>query len=152
MSIRRAYGSGPFHFVAVVTGLIVSGYAIVLLGGSNQAVMIAIWFAAGLLGHDFLLFPVYALLDRAAARRRRRRGAGSPPWLNFVRVPVVLCSLVLLVWFPLILGVNDKTYRAASGLSTDRFLVRYLVFVGTVFAVSALIYALRLHARRRTHS
>ncbi|HSH62105.1 MAG TPA: hypothetical protein VK988_21145 [Acidimicrobiales bacterium] len=142
--IRRAYGSGPYHFVAVVVCFAVSGYAILRLADSAQPVLIGLWFLGALLAHDFLLYPLYTLLDRATARGQGLGGTDRASWINFVRVPVLIVGLVFLVWFPLILGVNAKTYRAASGLGTGRFLGRFLAFTAAVFLVSAALYCLRL--------
>ncbi len=148
-SLRRAYGSGPFHFVAVAAGLAISGYAIIRLAGADRRVLIAIWFGCALVAHDFLLYPLYTLLDRAAARGGNAGETGRPPWVNFVRVPVLLTGLVFLTSFPLILGVNDRTYRDASGLGTGRFLGRYLMFTTVVFLGSAALYGLRRLRWRR---
>jgi len=147
--VRRAYGSGPFHFVAVVVCLAISGYAITRLAGANKPALIAIWFLAALLGHDFFLYPVYTVLDRLAARGQGLGGTNRAAWINFVRVPVLITGLVFLVSFPLILGVNAKTYRNASGLGTGRFGGRFLIFAATVFLVSAALYCLSLLRWRR---
>lgn len=143
-ALRKVYGSGLFHFVAVVVCFAVSGYAILRLADSAKPVLIGLWFLGALLAHDFLLYPVYALLDRAVAKGQGLGGTDRASWINFVRVPVLLTGLVFLVWFPLILGVNAKTYRAASGLGTGRFLGRFLAFAAAVFLVSAALYCLRL--------
>ena len=148
-ALRKAYGSGLFHFVAVVVCFVVSGYAILRLAGSSKPVLIGIWFVGALLAHDFLLYPVYTLLDRAVARGQGLGGTHRASWVNFVRVPVLLTGLVFLLWFPLILGVNANTYRAASGLGTGRFLGRFLAFTAAVFLVSAALYCLRLLRWRR---
>ena len=149
--LGRAYGSGPFHLLAVATCFAVSGYAILRLAGSARPLMIGVWFLAALVGHDFLLYPAYTALDRVAARARLRHAGQAPSWLNFVRVPVVLSGLVFMVWFPLILGVNAGTYRNASGLGTGRFLGRFVVFSGVVVLASALLYGWRLVRSRRPH-
>lgn len=77
------------------------------------------------------------------------RTAGSPalagpPAVNYVRVPVAFSLLLLLVWFPLILGLSAGTYHRASGLSTGPYLWRWLGVTGVLFAASAAAYALRL--------
>ena len=142
-ALRRAYGSGPLHFLAVAVCLVVSGYALVRIAGSAMPVAIGVWFLAALLAHDFVFYPAYTVLDRAAGRALGRRHTGRPSWANFVRVPVLITGLVFMIWFPLILGLNAKTYRDASGLGTNRFLGRFLVFAAVVFVCSAILYALR---------
>jgi len=143
-ALRKVYGSGPFHFAVVAACFAVSGYAILRLADSTKPVLLAIWFLGALLAHDLLLYPLYTLLDRATARGQGLTGTDRASWINFVRVPVVLTGLVFLVWFPLILGLNAGTYRAASGLGTGRFFARFLVFTALVFLVSAALYCLRL--------
>ncbi len=143
-ALRKVYGSGPYHFVAVGVCFVVSGYAILRLADSAEPVLLAVWFVGALLAHDFLVYPAYTLLDRAAARGQGLTDSDRASWINFVRVPVLLTGLVFLVWFPLILGLNAKTYRDASGLGTGRFLPRFLAFTAFVFLVSAALYCLRL--------
>jgi len=143
-ALRKVYGSGPLHFVAVVVCFLISGYAILRLADATKPVLLALWFLGALLLHDFLFYPMYTPLDRAAARGQGLSDTDRSSWINFVRVPVLLTGLVFLVWFPLILGVNAKTYRDASGLGTGRFFGRFLVFTAAVFLVSAALYCLRL--------
>lgn len=112
----------------------------------DQKALLALWFLGALLLHDFLFYSMYTLLDRAAARGQGLSDTDRSSWINFVRVPVpvLLTGLVFLVWFPLILGANAKTYRDASGLGTGHFFGRFLVFTTAVFLVSAALYCLRL--------
>lgn len=56
----------------------------------------------------------------------------------------VSTRLLFLPWFPLILGLAEPTYRAASGLGTATFLGSWLLVTGVAFALSAVSYALRL--------
>jgi hypothetical protein len=51
--------------------------------------------------------------------------------------------LLLLVFFPLILGLSEPEYHRASGLTTHPYLWRWLAVTGVLFAASAVIYALR---------
>ena len=43
-------------------------------------------------------------------------GGSRVPVINYIRVPAGFALLLLLVWFPLILGLSAVTYRRASGL------------------------------------
>ncbi|MDP9072126.1 MAG: hypothetical protein M3N68_12775 [Actinomycetota bacterium] len=112
--------------------------------------MIGVWFAGAIVGHDLVLYPLYALLDGAASRLGRR--GPRPSAVNFVRVPTVLSGLVLLVAFPLVLGLNRRTYEEASGRSVQPYLGRWLLFTGLVFLASTLLYVWRLlrHGRVST--
>jgi hypothetical protein len=130
----------------------------------------AVWFAIAIVGHDLLLFPLYSLADLSVRRllplagrigRRRPRGAGEagaagapaagrlgPPVLTYLRVPAAFSLLILLVWFPLILRLSAGTYHRASGLSASPYLGRWLAVTGTLFAGSAICYALALRRAR----
>ena len=78
--------------------------------------------------------------------------APGPPLINYVRIPVAFSLLLLLAFFPLILGLSEPEYHRASGLTTQPYLWRWLAVTGVLFAGSAVIYALRwrraLRARR----
>jgi hypothetical protein len=86
-------------------------------------------------------------------------GPAGPPVINYVRVPAAFSMLLLLVWFPLILGLSARTYHRASGLVTSPYLGRWLAVTGVLFAASAASYALALRrasasvrqARRSRH-
>ena len=89
-----------------------------------------------------------------------RPGLSGPPAINYVRVPAAFSLLLLLVWFPLILGLSARTYHRASGLLTSPYLGRWLAVTGVLFAASAASYALALrrkpaasshHRHRRFH-
>jgi hypothetical protein len=118
----------------------------------------AIWFAVAIIGHDLLLFPLYSLADLSvqrllpwgAGRRRASRQAATdpgavpgPPLINYVRIPVAFSLLLLLAFFPLILGLSEPEYHRASGLTTQPYLWRWLAVTGVLFAGSAVVYALR---------
>ena len=67
----------------------------------------------------------------------------GPPVINYVRIPVVFSLLLLMAFFPLILGLSEPEYHRASGLATQPYLWRWLAVTGVLFAGSAVIYALR---------
>ena len=64
-------------------------------------------------------------------------------WLNYLRVPVVVSGLLLLVWSPLILRVSNGAYHAASGLSAQPFAPRWLAITAVLFAISAVTLVVR---------
>ena len=106
---------------------------------------------AAIVAHDLVLLPLYSLVDRAGSRLLRpARSHGAVSALNHVRVPALLSGLMLLVWFPLVLGLSDPTFRSNTGLATDGYLARWLLLSGALFAVSGLLYlARRARARAR---
>lgn len=150
---------GPIALLALLASFMVAGYAGVRLLSGNP-VGVGGWFIGSAVVHDLVLFPLYAATDAALVSLLRRHPAlatvAGVPWLNHLRVPTVICGLLLLVWSPLILGVSAATYLDASGLSPQPFLPRWLAVTATLFAISAATLATRvakLHhspTRRRT--
>ncbi|MEH0826744.1 MULTISPECIES: hypothetical protein [unclassified Micromonospora] len=142
---RRAYGAAPWHLLLLLGCFAVTGWVVLRLAGEPTAVQMLLWFLGAVVAHDLLLFPVYALADRALRAGVRRRGA--PSALNHVRVPALAAGLLLLVHLPGVLGLGDGTYRAATGLEPRPLLARWLAVSAALFAASAALYALR----RRRH-
>ena len=66
-----------------------------------------------------------------------------PPVLNYVRIPVMFSLLLLMAFFPLILGLSQGFYHTASGLGSQPYLWRWLGVTGVMFAISAIAYAWR---------
>ena len=58
----------------------------------------------------------------------------GPPLINYVRIPVAFSLLLLLAFFPLILGLSEPEYHRASGLTTQPYLWRWLAVTGVLFA------------------
>ena len=151
--LRRHYGAGPVHLVLSAACLAFAGYLVwVVLPAPNSA-RIFIWIALAAGVHDVLLWPLYTLLDRALTRTRSKRSRQpSVPWINHVRVPVVLSALMLLISFPLVVRHSEPAYHAASGLTEQPYLGRWLALSGSAFAGSALVYAARLILNRQRRS
>jgi hypothetical protein len=167
--LRRWYGAPLRHLMALLAAFALAGYATAAVAAAGQGRGFALWFAAAIVVHDLLLFPVYAGADRMlrwflrrAGSRPSPRPAGpgpasaaptAPPLLNYLRLPAAFSLLLFLVWFPLILGLSGDRYRRASGLSASPYLWRWLAVTGAAFAVSAGWYTVSLrrsagHARR----
>ena len=142
--LRRWYGEGPLHLLLMVSSFALAGYAGVrLLDGDT--LLILVWFVGAALVHDLVLVPLYSAADRAL----RVPFSRSPGLVNFVRVPLLLSGLLLLMWFPLITRHAER-YEPASGMSPDRFLGNWLLITAALFAVSASWLVVRkVRARRR---
>ena len=152
--IRHWYGANPLHLLALLAAFALAGYAVRAVIATGQFRGFAIWFAVAIVGHDLLLFPLYSLADQSVqrllpwtARRRQGRPGSSaqvpgPPLINYVRIPVAFSLLLLLTFFPLILGLSEPEYHRASGLTTQPYLWRWLAVTGVLFAASAVVYAL----------
>lgn len=115
-----------------------------------RPVEVAIWLVGAAILHDLILLPLYSLADLSALSVLRHRAEAVPkaPWINHLRVPAFLSGLLLLVWFPLVLGIS-RPYPAATALTLDVYLPRWLIITAGLFGVSALTYALRLRRLRR---
>ena len=159
--IRRWYGANPLHLLALLAAFGLAGYAVHDVVAAGQWRGFAEWFAVAIIGHDLLLFPLYSLADLSVQRllpgwaSRRRPGPAAPggpaagtaglrpPALNYIRIPVMFSLLVLMAFFPLILGLSQGFYHSASGLGTQPYLWRWLGVTGVMFAISAVAYAWR---------
>ena len=150
---RRAYGSSPAHLLLMLGGFALAAYAASLARTVPFAGRIAIWFIGAAIVHDFVLWPAYSAADRALARLRTRHEPTTAastaartgvPWVNHVRVPVVISGCLLAVSLPLVLNWSGDTYRRATGLSPSPYTVHWLVISAAAFGISALAYAGRL--------
>ncbi len=134
--IRRLYGTTPIHLLAHGAAFALAGFAILRLADVRPHLYVLGWFVGAVVLHDFVLLPFYAVLDRLAAVKLR--GA-----VNYVRVPVALSGLLLLVYFPVILGKGERTYTRVSGLEWEGYAERWLLVTAALFAASALLYGVR---------
>ena len=141
------------QLLVLLASFVVAGYAGTRLLAGHAAAA-GTWFAGSAVAHDLVLFPLYGALDAALVRLLRRRPAlavlGGVPWLNHFRIPAVICGILLLVWSPLILQLTSSyspAYTAASGLSAQPYLPRWLFVTATLFAVSAALLVGRIVRR-----
>lgn len=156
----RHYGSHPLHMLTMVAGFALLGYVLVvfkpatLWNPDHWWQSIAVWFAAAVVGHDLLLFPVYALADRVmstrAPARVRSRLHPKVSARNHIRVPALAAALTLLIFLPGIIEQGAPTYQAATGQTQQPFLGRWLLLTAAMFAASAVVYAARRATTRRT--
>lgn len=107
------YGSHPLHLLTMLSGFGLLGYIVAtarpatLWNPASSWQSIAVWFAAAMVAHDLLFFPLYALADRVlSARRRPARGHPKILARNYIRVPALGAGLTLLIFLP------DITSRA----------------------------------------
>lgn len=155
---RAVYGANPLHLLTLIAGFALFGYVLATIKPSTlwnthtwwQSILL--WFAAAIIAHDLVLFPIYAVVDRilvAANRIRPPRSHAVVPWLNYVRVPSLGAGLTLLVFLPGIIEQGAPAYAAATGQTQEPFLSRWLLLTAAMFATSAVMYALRLIPARR---
>src|ERR1700742_2617693 len=113
-----------------------AGYAAAELLRHNP-VGILVWLVAAVVGHDLLLMPLYTLADRSATAVFPDRPLNVPagPWINFLRVPVVLSGLLLLIWFPLIFRLPGR-FTTSTTLPLNPYLWHWLARAGALFLPS----------------
>lgn len=146
---RAAYGSSPLHLLAVIASLALAGYAFLQIAGTPTALGTLVWFAAAIVAHDLIAFPLYSALNLIAFRslgghEDARAGRAGVPVINHVRIPLFLSGLCLLLFFPLILGLSSANYEKDAGLGTGVFLDRWLGLSAALFLGSAVVYAVRV--------
>lgn len=149
--LGQEYGAGPLHLLSALASFAVAGWAFVHVFQLGAPFNFLLWFAGAIVAHDLVLLPLYSLVERIARRMASARGrtagaagpATAPSAINHLRVPAALSGLLLLLFFPLVLGVAEEGYSAATGLSTDVYLGRWLLISGVFFLVSGVVYAVR---------
>lgn len=154
---RSVYGSNPLHLLTLIAGFALFGYVlatvkpVTLWNPNTWWQSILVWFAAAIVAHDLMLFPLYALVDRilVASSHIRPRSETSVPALNYIRVPALGTGLTLLVFLPGIIEQGAFTYRAATGQTQEPFLGRWLLLSAAMFGVSAVAYGVHLALSRR---
>ena len=134
--MRYRYGSGPLHLVLVLASFALAGAAALQVAPDPLRLRYLAWFLGAVLLHDLVLFPLYALADRALPRRG----------VNHLRVPALLSGLLLLLFWPVITQHSEGSYSFASGLDQDVYLGRWLAITAVLFGVSGLLFL--LHRRR----
>ena len=169
--LRRHYGAGPFHLAGAVCCLAVAGYAVTRVLGQGGWPAIFLWFAACIVLHDLIGWPIYTATDRFLTRYQHRRAAtmamaptGTPsngpdrrivPWVNHVRFPVVISGLLLVMFFPLVLRLSNNTYESLVGFNENAYLTNWLVVTAVLCVVSVVLYVARLalaHHRAHDHN
>lgn len=151
-TFRRLYGAGPLHLAVLVLTLGVGGYAVVRLLAGEQAswLAIGIWFVAGVVVNDLVLNPLAAVLDgvlRTGLRWLPGRPA-APTTINHIRLPVLGAVLTFLVFYSGIVRQGEAVVIGQSGLDQSPFLLRWVLLVVGMAAVSALVFALRVRRAR----
>ena len=67
---RSVYGSNPLHLLTLIAGFALFGYVLAtikpatLWNTHTWWQSIVVWFAAAIIAHDLVLFPLYAAVDR----------------------------------------------------------------------------------------
>ncbi|MFD8141918.1 hypothetical protein [Streptomyces sp. NPDC059708] len=145
-AFRHRYGASTLHLLLVLASFALACYAgLRLLEG--DAFGVAVWFVGAALLHDLVLLPLYAVTDLAVQKllaRGTAEGARTGRTVvNHVRVPAFVSGVLLLVYWPLVLGRVDH-YTVTTGLPSGEFPGRWLLITACLFAASAAVLAVRL--------
>jgi NADH dehydrogenase len=150
--VRSFYGEHPLHLIVLLACFALSGYVAMHVLTYALWPRILIWFLGAVVAHDFVLFPVYAMLDRSVIsllgllRQQRRDGiAPRVPVLNYLRTPALGAGLTLVLFLPGVIRQGGPTYTLATGQTQQPYLQRWLLLCAAMFLVSALVYAIRLY-------
>ena len=153
---RRLYGERLLHLMLVLAALALGGYVILTLAVDqpfNPKVWwqsIAVWFAVAIIGHDLVLFPLYAIAERLIPthagpdHRVRHLSVRSVPIVNYIRMPSMATGLTLILFLPGIIEQGAPTYQAATGLTQAPYLSRWLLLTAGFYLVSALAFGVRV--------
>jgi hypothetical protein len=135
------------RLIALIASFALAAAALAHFLDTGAPINIVAWFVGAIIGHDLILFPLYAALDRIAGRLEPKTRV---PVVNHIRVPALLSGLLLLVYFPLILRLSAPVYEKTTGLNPQVYLGRWLAITAALFVVSAVAYAVRLRLTRRS--
>jgi hypothetical protein len=153
--LKHLYGADPLHLLSLLGGFALVGYVISILGIRqlwDSRVWwhsILVWFVGAIVVHDLVLFPLYAVADRSLGAGWRaitgRLPAKAPRVspINYIRVPILACGLLFLMFFPGIIEQGKRTYHGSTGLTQSPFLGRWLLISAALFGLSAVAYTVR---------
>ncbi len=136
-AFRRVYGAHPMHLAAAVLAIGLAVIALPKMLDAGPVMNVAIWLVGAIALHDLVFVPAYGAIDRLMTR------ATGVAAINYLRLPSIVAGLLLIVYFPLILGMADG-FQRATGHGTGPYLWRWLAITGGLFALSGGIYALRV--------
>ncbi|PND59027.1 hypothetical protein CRM90_02325 [Mycobacterium sp. ENV421] len=152
---RDVYGSHPLHLLTLTAGFALFTYVLVTLGPDqlwNPTTWwqsIAVWFAATIVAHDLVLFPLYSLVDRVLVAALHHRPVpitttATVPLINYVRVPLMGAALTFVIFLPGIVEQGAVNFHAATGLTQAPYLGRWLLLTAALFGASAVAYGVRV--------
>jgi hypothetical protein len=147
--VTRRYGASTPHLLGHIAAFAVAAYALAQIVHGGRVVNFVAWFGGAAVLHDLVLLPLYSLVDRVVGHHvHRARPRPAVPVINHVRVPALISALLLLIYFPVILGTAERTYLGASGHRPEGYARNWALITAGLFAASALAYAVRVWGRR----
>jgi hypothetical protein len=134
----RSLAAAAAQLTAQGLAFAIAAYAVAQIVRGGSVVNFAVWFGGAAVLHDLVLLPGYSVLDRVTGHRRER-APQRVPLVNYIRAPALISGLLLLIYFPLILGLSADNYFAATGHHLHGYLGHWLEITAILFAGSALL-------------
>lgn len=137
------YGGSPIHLLAHLILLPLALWALLGMLDLQPLTNVVLWLLGAIVLHDFVLLPFYSALDRTARVATARPRVSA---VNYLRVPAAISALLLVVYWGVISGRGEGAYTRVSGLEYEGYLGRWLLVSAALFAVSTVLYLLRLRS------
>ena len=123
---KRFYGENALHLLAMLGCFALVGYVVSMSVEDPSAWWMLVWFAGAVIGHDLVLYPLYALADRPLVLGRwlRRWVSDEPirvPAINHLRIPVMGSALLGLLFLPSIARTGEPVLLFAAGRSMEQY-------------------------------
>lgn len=143
---KRVYGESPLHLLGQLVAFAIAAYAFtqIIDVASTDNLSLLLWFVAGALLHDLLFVPIYLILDLVARLGLQDHALRRVRVINHIRFPMAISGTTFILFFPLLFGRGADTFERVAGVQRPDHFARWLLITAVVFAVSALVYAVRL--------
>ncbi len=147
---RRFYGENPLHLLAMIGCFALAGYVVSMVYTDPSAYGLLVWFLGAVIGHDLVMYPLYALADQPLVVTRWARRKLLPPHpprvpaINHLRVPTLGSAVLLLIYLPTITQHSADAFLFAAGHPMAGQYQNWLLITAILFLTSAVLYALRL--------
>jgi hypothetical protein len=141
---KRRYGASPLHVVGHLAVFGIAAFALAQIVNGGAWINFVVWFGGAALLHDIVFLPFYSLLDRFQLSFHRRLPDRRVPIINHIRAPALISGMLLLVYFPLILGAAGPEYHKATGHHLQGYLRNWLLITAVLFLGSAVVYGVRV--------
>lgn len=141
---KRRYGASPLHVVGHLAVFGIAAFALAQIINGGAWINFVVWFGGAAVLHDIVFLPLYSLLDRVHLSFHARFGSRRVPIVNHIRAPALISGLLLLVYFPLILGAAGPEYYKATGHHLQGYLRNWLLITAALFLGSGVVYAWRV--------
>lgn len=142
----RWWGAGPGHLLGHVLLIAVAAWALSVMFEERFAPRpwnLLLWLVGGAVLHDAVFLPAYSAVDRVTRAVLRGDASRAVPVINHLRVPAVLCGVLLLTFSPRIFNGQPQNFERALGNPPPDYLGRWLAVSAAVCAASAMIYTVR---------